>query len=591
MWLGCGTEPLCCLQPPDSADTHSSHGMAQLTIQQIFDLALQHHRAGRLHEAEQFYRQILDRDPQNADALHLLGVIAHQAGRNDIAADFILRAIALNPRFPEAHSNLSHVLKDMGNPDQAIAAGRQAIFLNFNFPDAHNNLGNALREKGQLDEAIAAYRQAIALRPDYGQAHSNLGNALREKGKLDEAIVACRRAILLKPDHADAYNNLGTALHESGQFDEALNAYRQAIALKPAYAQAQANLAVSLQDSGQFVEALAAHRQAIALDNHLPLGHLNLAYALLIRGDYQHGWEEHEWRWKCKESSSIPRGFAQPPWDGHPLDDRVLLLHAEQGLGDAIQFVRYLPFVARRARRIVVECQPQLQRLFQSIVQTIPQTACVQCQFVSRGDALPPFDFHCPLLSLPLVFKTTLESIPADVPYLFPEPNLVELWRNKLNPAGTELKIAINWAGNPAYKGDRTRSISLQRLAPLARARGAIFYSVQKGAAAAQVNQSPTGLRLVDLSPDFDNTAAIMSLMDLVITTDTSMAHLAGALGRPTWVMLQFVADWRWMLDRGDSPWYPSMRLFRQPAIGDWDGVVEEVAQALAARAKDPNPG
>ena len=482
--------------------------MSQLTIQQAFDLALQHHQAGRLGEAEQLYRQILARQPGHIQAMHNLGQIALQAGRNDAAVDLIRRATSLGPNYAEAHNNLGNALRAQGQPDEAIAAYRRAFALNPNLPEVHNNLGNALAEKGQLEEAITAYRQAISLRPEYAEAHYNLGSALKEQGQLDEAIAA----------------------------------YRQAIALKP----------------------------------NLPEAHNNLSLALLARGDFQQGWEEYEWRWKCK-GFPPPRNFAQPQWDGGPLEARTLLLHAEQGLGDAIQFIRYLPLVAQRGGRIIIECQAELQRLF--------QTMAGICQVVAFGQPLPAFDLHCPLLSLPRVFGTNLANIPHIVPYLSPDPALVDAWSRTLGSPDGRLRVGLAWAGSPRFKGNRARSLNLQQLAPFAAVPGVKFYSLQKGAAGEQAKSPPVGLELVDLGPDlndFADTAAVMSLMDLIITTDTSVPHLAGAMGRPVWLMLQFAPDWRWLLERQDSPWYPTMRLFRQSRTGDWDGVIMRVVDALS---------
>jgi cytochrome c-type biogenesis protein CcmH/NrfG len=427
--------------------------------------------------------------------------------------------------------------------DGAVAAFQTIIRLKPDTPGALNNLGIALQGTGRLDEAIASFRQAIRLKPDLAEAHNNLGNAVEDKGQLDEAIASFRQAIRLKPDLADAHNNLGNALTDKGRLEEAVPAYGQAIALNP----------------------------------DLSAAHTNLGLALLARGDFRRGLQEYEWRWKCKDFPFSGRNFAQPQWDGCPLEGRTLVLHAEQGFGDALQFIRYLPLVQQRGGRIVIECPAGLQRLFQT-------TMAGRCQIVVRGQPLPPFDLHCPILSLPLAFKTTMESIPAEVPYLFADAELVESWRQKLGVSAAGLKVALAWAGNPKVKGDRTRSMSLDRLAPLWEVGGATFYSLQKGAAAVRADQPPAGQPLVNLAPelhDFADTAAVMGLMDLVITTDTSVAHLAGALGRPVWVMLRFMPDWRWFLDRDDSPWYPTMRLFRQTTPGDWLDVVQRVAKHL----------
>ena len=522
--------------------------MAQLTIQQAFDLALQHHQAGRLQEAEQLYRQVLAQQPERADAMHNLGLIAHQVGRNDVAVELIRRAIVLNPNNAEAYNNLGNVLKNKGEFDDAIDAYRRAIALNPNFPEVHSNLGNALKDKGQLEEAIAAYRRAIALRPNYAEAHSNLGNALKERGQLDEAIAAYRRAIALRPNYAEAHNNLGGVLIDQGRLDEAIAAYRRAIAFRPGY----------------------------------PEAHSNLSLSLLTSGDFQQGWEEHEWRWKCKDFSSPRRNFAQGQWDGCPLENRTILLHAEQGAGDAIQFIRYLPLVAQRGGRIIIECHTELQRLF--------RTMAGSHQVMAPTQPMPAFDLHCPLVSLPRVFGTNLGNIPKDVPYLHPDAEDAGRWQHRPGEQAPAVKVGLGWAGNPRHKNDRNRSIKLARLAPLGQLPGVRFFSLQKGAAAAEAKTPPPGMELVDWTEelkDFADTAALIANLDLVIAVDTAVVHLAGAMGKPVWTLLPFNSDWRWLLERQDSPWYPTMRLFRQPSRGDWDGVMTRVVEALSLWIKN----
>jgi len=652
--------------------------MAQLTIPQTFDLAIQHHQAGRLSEAEQLYRQLLARQPAHADALHMLGVIAYQTGRHELAVALIRKAIAVHPNWPEAYYNLGNTLKELGQLEEAItafqraialkpnwaevhnnlgnalqaagraaeaiAACRQAIALQANYPQAYNNLGNALRDHGKVDQAIgafhqalalapafpeahnnlgaalkdqgsfaqavAAFRQAIALNPRYAEAYSNLGVALKEQGQLDQAIDAYRQALTINPNYPEALSNLGMALKEQGQLDQAIDAYRHALAinpnypealsnlgialidkglleeaitscrqatiLKPAYAEAHNNLGLVLSVQGRLDQAVAAYRRAIALKPDLADGHWNLALALLARGDFAEGWEEYEWRWDCTEARGSRRKFRQAEWDGGPLHGRTILLHAEQGLGDTIQFIRYLPLVVRRGGRVRVECQPLLERLLQAMAGDIT--------VVARGQPLPEFDVHCPLMSLPRVLATTLPTIPGQVPYLHASAQSAKWWRNRLANHGPAIKVGLIWAGNPQHKNDRNRSIKLATLAPLAQVSSVDFYSLQKGAAAAQ--SPPPGMNLSDPSDDlkdFIDTAGLIANLDLVIAVDTAVAHLAGAMGKPVWTLLPYAPDWRWLRDRTDSPWYPTMRLFRQSAIGDWAGVIQQVTAALAS--------
>ena len=622
--------------------------MAELTVAQTFQTAFQHHQAGRLPQAEQLYRQILARQPNHAEALHMLGLIAAKFARRDAAVELIRRAIAIRPDFPEAHSNLANLLVEKGQFEEAMTACRAAIALRPNFPEAYYNLGNALRQTARLDEAIAAYRQAIAFKPGYAEALGNLGDVLQARGQFDEAIAAYHAAIALKRDLFAAHNNLGNSLQARGQLDDAIAAYRQAIAVNPNYAKAHSNLGCVLQVKGQFDEAIAACRAAVALNPAMPefhsnlgealqaggrldeaiaacraaialkpnfpeaytnLGsalqkkreldeataayrqaialnpghceaHYNLGLVLLTRGNLSQGWDEYEWRWKAKGFTTPLRHFAQPLWDGRRLDGATLLLHAEQGFGDALQFIRYLPLAGERVAGIVIECQASLQRLF--------QTNAGGCSVVVRGESLPAFDAHCPLLSLPRAFRTTLDNIPGHVPYIYADVALAGQWRERLGADLTSLKVGLVWSGSKSNKKGRNRSLSLSALAPLGRIRQVGLYSLQKGERPDQAVNTPTELKLIDWTNDlgdFADTAALIANLDLVISVDTAVAHLAGAMGKPVWVMLPYASDWRWLLDHDDSPWYPTMRLFRQPSIGDWDSVVRRVADALAAMA------
>ncbi len=531
--------------PPDRRQCKIALAMANLSTQHAFDLAIHHHRAGRLKEAEALYLQILDQQPENPDALHLLGLIAHQTGRNNIAIDLIQHALARKPNFPDAWNNLGLVLEDARQLDGAAQAFRQTISHDPRHVQAHYNLGVVLRDKGDIDSAFAAFMQTLAVDPTHAKARNNLGVLLLNKERFDDAIAVLHPLIQSNPNYADPFNNLASALMDTGRVDEAIAAYKQAIGLAPTNAEF----------------------------------HHNFALALLASGRLQQGWDEYEWRLQWKGFPSTPRTFSQPRWDGTALDGRTLLLHAEQGFGDAIQFVRYLPMLAAQPGKIIFECPPELVALFQPLAK--------HCTLITQRSAPPPFDVHCPLLSLPRIFKTTLESIPADVPYLFPDPSLIEHWRSRLNPSDSVLKVGLAWAGNPTQTEDRNRSISLSQLSTLSGVAGVRFYSLQKGDAAAQAKSAPPGLDLVDWSEEFHNfsDAGLIANLDLVITVDTAIAHLAGALGKPVWLMLRFMPDWRWLLGRDDTPWYPTMRLFRQQSRGDWSGVVARVAAALAQHA------
>jgi len=548
--------------------------MAQLTVQEAFDLALQHHRSGRLPQAEQIYRQLLAQQPAHAVAMHHLGVIAHQTGRNDVAIDLLRRAVALNPNWHEAHSNLGNILREDGQLDEAIAACRRAIALRPDYAEAHNNLGFALKAKGQFDEAIAACRQAIALRPYFADAHNNLGNALRDMGEIDEAILAYRAAVGLSPNSAEAHHNLGIASYDKGRLDEAISAYRQAVALKSDYWKAHNNLGMALQDKGQLDEAVAAYRRAIQLKPDATPIHWNLAVALLTMGRFAEGWEEFEWRLK-DQSRGLGRDFGRPQWNGEDLTDKTLLVHAEGGYGDAFLFGRYVPMLRGRAKKIVLECGPAAVKLLGDL----PGVD----EIIARGRALPEFDCQIPLPSLPRLFKTDLTNIPNAAAYLKVRPEDQGRWKGRVENDG-RLKVGLVWAGSPRPRkfGDDPRSRGLEVLAPLGQVPNVRFFSLQKGPESNV--DGPRGLEMTDFTQelnDFSDTAALIENLDLVISVDTSVAHLAGALGKAVWVLVPCQSYFIWLSDRTDSPWYLTMRLFRQRRGENWASVVAEVVAAL----------
>ncbi len=514
------------------------------TPSQILASAVQQHQSGRLEQAEQLYRQIIQAEPKHADAWHLLGVVASQSGRHAEAADCIGRAIALNPKAAAFYGNLGNVYTSLGKIEEAVNAFQQALRLKPDFVDAHLNLGIALKDQGQLDEAVTCFQQALGLQADHPVAHNNLGIVYREQGKHEAALDCYRQALRLKPRFPDALNNLANVLNDLGRLEEAIPLYRQAIALQPDFAEA----------------------------------HLSLATALLLAGDLQAGWAEYEWRFVCRRPE-LPE-FYKPRWDGSPLNGRTILLYGEQGLGDKLQFMRYACLVKARGGRVVVACNHVLQDLFSrcaGIDQFIP----------IPGPDLPPFDVYAPLLSLPGILGTTEETIPGDVPYLFADPQLVQSWKEKLS-GNTAFKIGIVWQGSASTYGAQGRSISLKQFAPLGQVDGIQLYSLQRGKGSEQLAEMSDQLqvdefdgRLDENTGAFMDTAAVMMNLDLVITADTSIAHLAGGLGVPVWVAIPFLSDWRWFVGREDTPWYPTMRLFRQTRIGDWEPVFQRIAEEL----------
>jgi tetratricopeptide (TPR) repeat protein/ADP-heptose:LPS heptosyltransferase/glycosyltransferase involved in cell wall biosynthesis len=504
----------------------------------------------------------------NPDRLHKQGAIAYQAGNISEAIAYYHQVLEINPKYAKTHNNLAIALKQQGNLKEAIAHYRQAITWGdaneLPLANIYHNLANALESIGEFAEAIGTYREAINLSPDLAEAYYNLARLLNEQGQTEEAIAHYKEAINYNPQFFQAYSNLGNIFKELNQLSEAIYYYEQAIELKPDYAEA----------------------------------HWNLGITLLLNGDLQRGFAEYEWRW---QTADFPRrSFPQPLWDGTPLNGQTILLYSEQGLGDRIQFIRYVSLVAQQGGRIIVECSPPLARLFQ----TLPYVE----EIVIKGEPLPEFDYHCPLMSLPYIFGTTLETVTANIPYLYNHiPPLSKGWLGGdpilLNP---NFKIGIVWAGNPQHKKDALRSCDLKYFLPLLDLPGVTFYSLQKGDQVKDL--APDGgspLQRGEFNPDggfpedrgesiisrienldkrlndFADTAAVVAQLDLVITVDTSVVHLVGAMGKPVWLLLGNHQDWRWMLGREDSPWYPTMRIFRQSQPGDWSELFQRVFLAL----------
>jgi len=431
-------------------------------------------------------------------------------------------------------------------------------------------------EAGRGDEAERLLYRALALQPESAEIHNNLGNVLRSAGRLDVAIEAYRSAIALAPGLAEAHFNLGLAILRRGDAPGARQCFRAALQARPGLADAHLNLGFLLEEEGDHAGAIAAYRGAIAADPGLVEAHVNLGMQLLLRGEYAEGWAEYEWRLRYPEYSGADLAKSAGRWDGAALAGRSILLDAEQGFGDAIQFLRYVPLVAERGGRVLVRCAHELAALAASV----PGVAAT----IPRGGSLPPFDAYCPLPSLPLVFGTSFETIPARVPYLRADPEQAERWKQRLAGDTAQCRIGLVWASQSKHRTAADKSLPLAALAPLAAMAGVRFYGLQKGEAASQAKHPPAGMRIENLSDelrDFSDTAAAVANLDLVISVDTAVAHLAGAMGRPAWTLLKFAPDWRWLLEREDSPWYPTMRLFRQQKPADWSPVIDALVGAL----------
>jgi tetratricopeptide (TPR) repeat protein len=593
-------------------------------IAQTFQRAGAAYNSGNWAHAEELCRSILRAQPDHFDSLNLLGVIAAQTGRLDEAADLFGRAAAANPANADAHCNCGNVHASLGRHSDALVSYERALKLDPRHADVHFNRGNVLLELRRFGEALLSYESALTLKPDHAEAHLNRGNllhrlgrfgealgsyeralmirpgyaevhfargnSLRQLGRFDDALGSYDAALTIRPDYAEAHNSRGNALKELQRPEDALESYRRALEINPGNAEACNNLGNLYRELNRLDAALNSYNRAISINPNFAVAHLNRSVAQLTAGDYENGWLGNEWRWKLDGATSIfeRRGFLQPLWlGGESLEDKTILLHSEQGLGDTIQFCRYATLAARLGASVILEVEKPLVSLLSSLNGVT--------QIVGKGDALPAFDYHCPLMSLPLAFKTTLSTVPASVPYLRASVEKKDFWQRML---GGKLKprVGLVWSGGfrpnapEVWTVNRRRNIPLAKLAALKRP-DVEFYSLQIGEPAESelaqlVAAKWDGPEIIDhtkLLRDFSDTAALVEQMDLVISVDTSTAHLAGALGMPVWMLNRFDTCWRWLLNRRDSPWYPTLTLYRQEALGDWNSVVERVSEDLPA--------
>lgn len=581
---------------PNDAAAHSNRGNALQTLR-------------RLEEALASYDRALALKPDHVEACLNRGSALQDLGRLDAALASYDRALMLRPGYVEAHYNRGVVLQDLNRPDEALASYESALALDPAHADAQRNRGVALQVLGRPQEALASYDRALALRPDFAEAHSSRGVALQwldrpadaladferalalapqfaeahsnrgvvllELGRPDEALESYARALALQPDFAEAHANRGAALHEQWRHAEALASYDRALALKPDQAGAWSGRGIVLQEMNRLDEARQCYERALEIAPDFAEAHFNLSTCCLMQGDLARGWKEYEWRWrhrKLEKTLGKRREFTQPQWTGaQSLQGRTLLLHAEQGFGDTIQFCRYARAASERGARVILEVPRPLHTLLMGLAGV--------AMLVEEGGALPAFDFHCPLLSLPLAFGTGPGSVPSPGRYIESNPERVAHWRAQLgSPAG--LRVGLSWSGSRANVGDAKRSITLADLVEYLPPQHA-YFSLQKDLRDGDAATLAANPNIRHMGADFADTAALCELMDVVVSVDTSIAHLAGALGRPVWILLPVIPDWRWQLKGETSPWYRSARLFRQDAIGDWRGVFERVCAGL----------
>ncbi len=537
------------------------------------------HQAGRIGEAEQIYQKILLAAPQHADAWHLLGVVAHQKGQHQAAVELISTAIAFNSNSASYHNNIGEAYRALRRFDEAVASFRRAVGCDPTMVQSRFNLGRGLAALGEGAAAAAELRQAIERDPHHAGALKHLGHACFAQRDFAAAATAYRKALDLAPGDGELHAALGDVALSQGAPDAAVAHYEQAVALGFENAVVLCSLGLALHDAGAFAAAEERYEKALKLDPESALVHNNLGLAKLLRGEFGGGWRAYERRLMLKGQDPMASVERPARWLGEDIEGKRILLYAEQGVGDTVQFARYAPLVVARGATVVMAVHRELHRLLNGMagIEAIVGDGEV---FVHR---------RCPLLSLPLIFGTDLATIPADIPYLTADSAAVELWRKRFS-VRPGLKVGLVWAGTPGHRRDHDRSMTLAALGPLADVPRVSFYSLQKGPAATEVMYPPAGLRLKDLSADlgdFADTAAAISALDLVVTVDTAVAHVAGALGKPVWILLSHVPDWRWLLDRDDSPWYPTARLFRQPTRGAWAPVAERVAEALRRLVDD----
>jgi Tfp pilus assembly protein PilF len=500
-------------------------------------------------------------------------------GRFDEAETSYRQAVRLAPLLAEVHNNLGNVLQDQQRYSEAVESFAAALRLRPAASEIHFNLGNCYRQQELGSQAADAYRQALALQEDFAMTHQNLGLALQQQQHFDQALACHRRAIELEPTLVEAHTALGVALQRSNQLDQAKTCYQRALELEPGNATAQFNLASALHAEGNLADAETYYRAVLQVQPLNGDSLSGLALIDLVRGNMVAGWSRHEQARRLKRKDPKNRPFRQPLWQGEPLERWTLLVHDEQGFGDTLQMLRYVPLVGQRVENMLLTVQPE-------IVPLVRRSGYPDVLDWRRQ--LPEFDLHVALPNLPRILGSTMETIPADVPYLFADENLIRRWQARL--ADVEgFKVGIHWQGNSKFATDHLRSIPLECFAPLAEVPDVKLVSLQKGPGREQlhdVTQDWSILDLADELTDFHESAAVMMNLDLVITCDSSPAHLAGALGVGVWIGITKMPDWRWFLDREDSPWYPTARLFRQSAAGDWEGVFARMAAELARRVE-----
>lgn len=616
-------------------------------VNALIQQGMQEHQAGHLDKAKKIYDIILGKDPLNYDALNLSGVILLQLNdptgaislierainvlpnqamahvnhglaldkleKLNLAIDCFDRAISLNPNFAEAYNNKGITLKKLNRFEEALSAYEQAISLKDNYAVAYSNLGNVLRELQRYEDALPYFKRAIDINSNYAEAYSNLGVTLCELGRFEEALLNHDRAISLvpsfaeaytnrgitleklnrfnealashnmaidiRPDYADAFANKGVVLAVMGSYDEAINSYRHALEIMPTHIKSLSNLGVAYKETMKFDLAMESYNHAIQLNENYADAFWNKSLLLLLLGDYANGWALYEWRWKRNEFAQYRRKFSKPLWIGEPsIVGKSIFLYSEQGLGDTIQFCRYAKLLQNLGAKVFLEVPSQLFRLLKSLDGVE--------QLIESGNVLPNYDFYCPLLSLPLALSKTYKSIPKTRKYIHAEKGKLSIWSEILGEK-KQLRVGLVWSGNSSHANDQKRSLLLNDFMQYLPS-GVDYVSLQKEVRLYDIDTLKLNQirHFGDQIVDFSDTAALCELMDLVVSVDTSVAHLSGAMGKDTFVLLPYIPDWRWLLTRNDSPWYSTIRLFRQNSDRKWAPVLQEVAKYISTISK-----
>ena len=544
-------------------------------------------KQGKLEESVVSYERAIEIKPDYAEAYSNLGNALKDLGRLEESANSFARAIEIKPDYAKAFSNFGNVLKELKLFDQAIASYERAIALDPSYAEAYSNLGVTLQASKRLNEALTSYERAIALDPYFVEAYSNLGNLLKENNQLEDALEIYGRAIEIEPNNPEAYSNRGVTLQELGRFEEAVANFDRAIEIKPDYAESFSNRGNALKALQRIKDSVKSFDRAIEIRPNYAAACLNKSFVLLLGGEYSEGWCLHEWRWQQENLKREADSFSKPIWLGiEDINNKIILLHAEQGLGDVIQFCRYAKLVKDLGAKVFLEVPKQLVELLQ-------QLDYVDA-LIERGEIFPAFDFHCPLMSLPMVFGTELTSIPMSSPYLRADEVKVQYWKAKL-VGNNRLKVGLVWNGGfrpdqpERWATNERRNIPLHVLAKGLNFLDADFFSLQKGDPAEseirdrEVQYWPNGNfhNYVSELRDFTDTAALIENLDIVLSVDTSTAHLSAAMGKPTWILNRYDTCWRWLLDRDDSPWYDAVKLYRQSADMLWEPVLTRVIDDL----------